>query len=1015
MHIDTCPAPRIQPEEAAALARRLYGLSVTADPLPGEFDSNFRLTSPEGRRFVLKIMHPIREPIFVDLQCAALATLAERAPELALPRVVPTATGTRVTAIERPEGARLVWMLDFLPGRPLAAIRPHTPELRQSLGELLGRMDRALSEFDHPGARRELKWDLARSGWVGDYLSCVEDPVRRTLAAGCLERYHREVVPALGALRQSVIHNDANDHNVLATGARAEPLRVTSVIDFGDMVHTITVAEPAIAAAYAMLDQPDPLAVVASVVRGYNRALRLTEGEVALLAPLVVTRLMVSVVNSAYRRSIVPDDPYVTISERPAWDALHRWATIPPALAEYTLRAACDYEPVPRSGRVVSWLRARADTLGPVLDTDLRRGPVEVLDLSVGSRFLGADPAHLSPEQLGPAIDRRLAEAGGAIGVGRYDEVRPLYTAGQFAGDDSPVAERRVLHLGLDLFAPAGTPVRAPLPGTIAALADNDRPQDYGPVILLRHEDGSGEAFYTLYGHLSVASLAGRHPGQAVARGETLGTLGDTTVNGGWPPHLHLQLIVDPLGLGTDFPGVAKVGERAVWTSLSPDPNLLLGIPAERFPSAAPSSEETRAARRARLGGSLSLSYRRPLKIVRGWRQYLYDDEGRAYLDVFNNVPLVGHSHPRVVRAIQEQVALLNTNTRYLHDNITAYAERLTALMPDPLRVCYFLNSASEANELALRLARTHTRRWGVVVLEHAYHGNTGSLIEISPYKFDGPGGSGRRPWVHVAPMPDDYRGPYRRGDPDAGRRYAEPVGAILASATDIAAYIAESLPSVGGQIVLPPGYLPAVYRQVRAAGALCIADEVQVGFGRLGTHVWGFETQGVVPDIVVLGKPIGNGFPLAAVVTTPEIARSFDNGMEFFSTFGGNPVACAAGLAVLQVVEEERLQANALRVGGHLLTGLADLMPRFPLVGDVRGSGLFLGVELVRDRTTLEPAGAEAKYVVNRLRDCGVLAGTDGPYDNVLKIRPPLIFSDGDVRLFLDTLAAVLAEDPVA
>jgi 4-aminobutyrate aminotransferase-like enzyme len=443
---------------------------------------------------------------------------------------------------------------------------------------------------------------------------------------------------------------------------------------------------------------------------------------------------------------------------------------------------------------------------------------------------------------------------------------------------------------------------------------------------------------------------------------------------------------------------------------------VLLGIPAERFPAPERSTEEVLAARRSHVGRSLSVSYRRPLRIVRGWRQYLYDDTGRAYLDAYNNVPLVGHGHPRVVRAVQEQMALLNTNTRYLHENLTRYAERLTALMPAPLRVAFVLNSASEANELALRLARTHTGREDVVVLEHAYHGHTTTLIDISPYKFSGPGGGGRKSWVHVAPIPDDYRGAYRRRDPDAGRKYAAHVGESVDRARveghSVAAFIAETLPSVGGQVVFPPGYLAEAYRHVRAAGGLCIADEVQVGFGRLGTHFWGFETQGVVPDIVVLGKPIGNGFPLAAVVTTPEIAASFDNGMEFFSTFGGNPVACAAGLAVLDVMRDEQLQANALRVGTRIIEGLRGLMARHAIIGDVRGTGLFLGVELVRDRTTLEPAGAEAGYVVDRLRENGVLAGTDGPHHNVIKLRPPLIVSNADADLLVAVLDEVLGED---
>jgi 4-aminobutyrate aminotransferase-like enzyme len=547
-------------------------------------------------------------------------------------------------------------------------------------------------------------------------------------------------------------------------------------------------------------------------------------------------------------------------------------------------------------------------------------------------------------------------------------------------------------------------------------LANNAAPQDYGPLVILRHETGDSEEFFTLYGHLTRDTLHKLKVGQRIAQGESFARVGAASENGGWPPHLHFQIIFDLLYLGADFPGVAYASQRSVWTSLSPDPNVLLGVPAERFPPKETSFSETFETRRALLGRNLSISYERPLKIVRGWMQYLYDETGRAYLDVYNNVPLVGHSHPRVVRAAQEQLALLNTNTRYLHDSVNRYAEQLTRKLPEPLRVCFFVNSGSEANELALRLARAHTGREDIIVLEQAYHGHTNTLIDISPYKFNGPGGRGRKPWVHVAPLADDYRGLYRRDDKGAGAKYAQHVAKILertkAEGRGVAVYIAESLPSVGGQIVFPPGYLSNVYQHVRAEGAVCIADEVQVGFGRLGTHFWGFETQEVVPDIVVLGKPIGNAFPLAAVITTKEIADSFANGMEFFSTFGGNPVACAAGLAVLDVLEEERLQQHALKVGTYLMGGLRALQDRYALIGDVRGSGLFLGIDLVLNRETREAAPMQASYIVNRLRECGILTGTDGPLHNVIKLRPPLVFAEADADFFLKMLDAVLQED---
>ena len=401
---------------------------------------------------------------------------------------------------------------------------------------------------------------------------------------------------------------------------------------------------------------------------------------------------------------------------------------------------------------------------------------------------------------------------------------------------------------------------------------------------------------------------------------------------------------------------------------------------------------------------------------MRGWKQYLYDADGRAYLDAVNNVPHVGHCHPRVVKAGQEQMAVLNTNTRYLHENLVRYLERLCATLPEPLRACFLVCSGSEANELALRLARAYAKSKETVVIDGGYHGNTTSLIEISSYKFDGPGGSGAPPHVHKAPMPDVYRGPYKKDDPAAGEKYARHIAEIIATLQNhgrhLGAFICESILSCAGQIVLPENYLREAYRHVRRVGGVCIADEVQTGFGRAGSHFWAFETQGVVPDVVTMGKPIGNGHPLAAVVTTPEIAASFANGMEYFNTFGGNPVSCAIGLAVLDVIRDEQLQSNARRVGEHLLHGLRDLMNKHPLIGDVRGLGLFIGVELVLSRETLQPATAQAAYIANRMKACGILLSTDGPFHNVLKIKPPLVFNEANADFLVTTLDRILEED---
>lgn len=395
-------------------------------------------------------------------------------------------------------------------------------------------------------------------------------------------------------------------------------------------------------------------------------------------------------------------------------------------------------------------------------------------------------------------------------------------------------------------------------------------------------------------------------------------------------------------------------------------------------------------ARRRLLGRNLSVAYERPLHIVRGTMQYLYDDEGRQYLDAYNNVAHVGHCHPKVVAAGQRQMEVLNTNTRYLSDLILEYAEKVTATLPESLSVCFFVNSGSEANELAIRLARAHTKAREMIVLEHAYHGNTTTCIDISPYKHDAAGGEGAPAWVRTARLPTSAQD-------------AEHVIEIVQKLeAPLCGFIAESMPSVAGQIILPDGYLNQVYDTVRGAGGVCIADEVQTGFGRIGTHFYAFETYGVVPDIVVLGKPIGNGHPIGAVITTRAIADSFDNGMEFFSTFGGNNVSCAIGLKVLEVVQEENLQSHALRVGERLLKGLHELSHE--VIREIRGSGFFLGVELAH----------EASRVVNQMRERGILMGTEGPLHNVIKIRPPMPFSEADADRLVSTLDEELTRGSV-
>jgi 4-aminobutyrate aminotransferase-like enzyme/Ser/Thr protein kinase RdoA (MazF antagonist) len=455
---------------------------------------------------------------------------------------------------------------------------------------------------------------------------------------------------------------------------------------------------------------------------------------------------------------------------------------------------------------------------------------------------------------------------------------------------------------------------------------------------------------------------------------------------------------------------LTEFGRRAITKYIAGACGL---TPPVKVPGAKPRARLL-AQRRVRLGASLSLSYAEPLYIRRGEGSWLFDEHERAYLDCVNNVCHVGHCHPRVVAAVSEQLATLNTNTRYLHEAVLAYADRLCATLPRQLSVVFMVNSGSEANELALRIARAHTGGEEVVVVDGAYHGNTGALIDLSPYKFAGPGGEGPKPGVHVLDTPDPYRGRHGADGPAYAAAIELAAREAAARGTKLAAFLAEPLMGCAGQIVPAPGFLAAAYEAARAAQAVCIADEVQVGFGRVGDAMWAFESEGVVPDILTLGKPIANGMPVGAVVTTAELAASFAHtGMEYFNTFGGNPVSCAAASAVLAVIADEGLVDHAGELGASLLAELRGLDDAG--VGEVRGRGLFLGVELVEDREGKAPDAARAKAVVEWARRRGVLLSTDGPAGNVIKIKPPLCFGEVEAKILVATLAAALREHPPA
>jgi 4-aminobutyrate aminotransferase-like enzyme/Ser/Thr protein kinase RdoA (MazF antagonist) len=984
---------------SAALAHH-YHINGTLTPLPGEYDLNLLVNATNGMQYVLKVMRLDCDPALVELQCAVLEHLATLAPDLPVPRLIRTATG----AMYVNEHDRYVWLISALPGETYATFRPQTAALRTSLGQMAAWLDLALRSFTHPALTRPLKWNLLQAEWAYEHLTVIHDPDRRQLIATVLETY-LHLKPQLLSLEHTTIHNDLNDYNLLVSATDRGRITISGILDFGDLCAAPRICELAIAAAYAILDQADPLRALSELVIGYHAEWSLTATEIDLLWPLIRTRLAVSVINAALMKQQRPDDPYVTVSEAAAWRLLMATAKTEADLVAARLRAACHLPISDAAERVLDWLASTCGHFAPILGRDLTNAPL--VCMAVRERPLPQNPFMLTETEANTLADPSLD----TVQIGRYGEPRLIYTDAAFFADSHPLAERRTIHLGVDLFAPPGTPVCAPLEGVVVAIEQCSTPLDFGGMVVLEHRTPYGDRFYTLYGHLDPLSTHHIRPGSAIAAGQLFAALGNNTNNGGWQPHLHFQLILDlRVGAGS-WPGVAAPAEWEWWRAVCPNPAPLLNLPAAYVEYQPLDQTNLLRERRQHFAGNLRLSYTEPCTFFRGWRHYMFDELGNTYLDAYNNVPHVGHAHPRLQAVAAHQMRMINTNTRYLHPAQIAFTHELMAKLPPTLSVCFFVNSGSEANELALRLARAYTGARDMITIDHGYHGHTTGAIDISAYKFNHPAGSGKPDWVEVVMAPDPYRGPYGSN----GEQYAAEVDQALvrisARGRRLAGFIAETFPSVAGQIIPPPGYLAAVYRRIRAAGGVCIADEVQTGLGRLGHYYWAFESQNVVPDIVVLGKPLGNGHPIGAVITTAEIARAFDNGLEFFSTFGGSTLSCVIGREVLRIINEERLMEHAARIGSELLAGLRELQQQHPIIGDVRGMGLFIGVELVTNRETRTPATAAAMYVKERLRAERILVGTEGPYDNVLKIRPPLTFDRQALTILLERFDAILKE----
>lgn len=952
-------------DELADTLRSAWNLDVVGlVEASGELDLTLRATGRDGRRHSVKSRIAEPDDQGVDVELAALHHLAGAASPV--PTIRPTIDGADRVHLD----GRTLWVLDWMEGVPWAELGHRSQALEHDLGAAAAQLSIDLAGFGHPGAARTHHWDLrSLDRAVGEHTDQLTSDTQRRVADKALGLFAHEVSPRIGALSTSVVHQDLNDHNVLVRRQDGQTA-ISGLIDFGDLLHTVTVAELAVPVAYAMLRHRHPVDAAAAVVAGWTSVAALTPDELAVVFPLAMGRLLVNATTWAARHAAQPD--YADARSRHTWATLQQLLELPAAFVHERLRNAAGFD---RSGIPAAHGTAQHAAFPAgvaVVDLDPHR---EVFDGVAVTDAASISAAGRPDEPHALAHDRVRFDLGGPAD-----------------GHGGPATVQ--LGVAVRLQAGADPVIACPADGTAVSVGQD--------LVLHHHIDGRDH--WTLWRGL-ISTVAAD---QVLAPGDPLGRPDPTD------PDVRVQLLTFCPGPHEVVPDVIRPVDRSAWTRLSSDPCAFLGLDAPP-PTSWSSNDEVAALRDQRLAASQRYYYREPMTLVRASDVTFADSGAHHYLDALNNVTHVGHGNHRVVEAASRQLRRLNTNSRFVYGEMGRYADRLARLLPDPLEVVFLVCTGSEANDLALRISRQVTGREDVMVIAGAYHGNTTAVTGISPNRYRGPGGEGPPPTTHEVEQPNRYRGRYRYDDPDAGVRYAATVREVgermVLDGRPPAAFIAESLMGTAGQVVFPEHYLRDSFAAVRSLGGLCISDEVQVGFGRLGHHFWGFELGGVVPDIVTMGKPMGNGQPIAAVVTTRAIADAFDQGMKYFNTFGGNPVSCAIAGAVLDEIEDRHLQAHALDTGARFAESLRLLADRHDVIGDVRGEGLYLGVELVTDRTTREPASALTTELCERMREHGVLMYPNGDLGNCLKIKPPMVFADADVDRFVSVLDTALDE----
>ena len=983
-----------------------WGFEAKLSTLPGELDQNFLAQQVDGSKCILKIMRPECPDWLIKAQINVIDHLNNKDVELKVPKVWKSSVGTSfIRDVDWSGNERLIWVQSYIPGKCYAEIKQKSTDISFDIGVTLGNIAQALSDYKDENLIRDFKWNLPGSLWIKKHISVIGDTNRLKVVSKIIADFE-EILPKLSNLRQQTTHNDPNDYNILISGKKYQSLNVSGMIDFGDICVAPRICDLSIAAAYIVLDNSKPEKMLAALVSGYNSIFPLSVEEVDMVWRLLRMRLAVSVVNSTLLASKNSDDAYITISQAPAWRFLEN-SKINEGLISARLRNICGMPVVEGADRIIDWIKKEADGFSPLFGSQLVN--CEMKSLSVENTSVPENPFELKSDEA-KAIGFDPGEQAN-VWLGFYNEPRLIYTAPAFRMGPWKASNRRTVHIAIDVFADEGSKLFAPLDGEVFTAEYRDSQLDYGGVIILKHTTPNKDEFFTLYGHLDPIFLNKLKVGDKIEKGQSFCQLGAPDVNGGWAPHVHFQLALTTDGMEADWPGVADPDDLNFWNAICPNPASLLNLRNIDCLYEPSKKGEVLDDRSKHFGGSLSISYDNPILIARAWKHHIFDEWGRPYLDAYNNVPHVGHSHPKINQVASDQLKKVNSNTRYLHPLQSKFAQKILSKLPSDLEICYFVNSGSEANELALRLARAHSGKKGIITPDEGYFGNTTGALSISAYKFKKPNGVGQADWVEIIEVPDDYRGSFKKDDPDRAVKFAnlvdDAIKRLNSKGVGLSGFIMETFPSVGGQIIPPQGYLEQVYSKIRKHGGVCIADEVQTGLGRLGDYYFGFEYQKVNPDIVVLGKPLGNGHPLGAVITTREISESFDNGIEFFSTFGGSNLSCRIGTEVLNIVDEEKLQQNAKIVGDFLISGFHQLKKKFQFIGDVRGMGLFIGLEIIRGD------GSEATelcaYIKNKMRENRILIGSDGPKDNIIKIRPPLTIELEDAQMLLTTLSEVL------